>query len=76
MLHCRSVASSKASQTASSDQMGWVGTHLEQSRDGKRSNATVVVIDELLHVEVARLHGHRLRLSQRGQSADGGELKS
>mmetsp|Transcript_59614 Transcript_59614/g.136745 ORF Transcript_59614/g.136745 Transcript_59614/m.136745 type:complete len:270 (+) Transcript_59614:1459-2268(+) len=46
-----------------------LGTRLEQRRDGERRNRTVRIVDQPLHVHVARRHRQRVRHRQLVQSA-------
>jgi hypothetical protein len=55
---------------------GRLVSSLEEGRDGESRDATVVVVDELLHVEVANLDSVGVGLRELGESTDGGELES
>lgn len=52
-----------------------VGTYLEQSRDGIRSDTSVRVGDEILHVEIAGGDSLRLGLGKLVKGLDRGEFE-
>ena len=54
---------------------GRLVTRLEERRDGERGDAAVVVVDELLHVEVACLHGGGVRLRELSEGSNRSKLK-
>ena len=50
--------------------------HLEESSNGESSDTSIIVVDELLHVEITRLHRVGMTLSELGEGSNRGELES